>query len=546
MAIPSPQFNISQPQPSVIEEAFRLALATAVSGLIGAPFEKARARREQGHALERQKAGIIQQQGLEEEQAQRTGMIPLTPELGTRLRAARMDSMTSGVAGVGAYAGQTLVPRAQVAAATKATSPVSPERQNLLDKALSIIGVPKIRSETPEMQSIDTGMGSVTLPSMTGPVSELRAAEIEETLPEAIQAGNLATERAQTATLQAQTRDFRLANLYATLTPQDLEEFGSLYDTEADAPISFDDIQLLKTGGRKLAQFPETAKDLERLNTLNRLRSEGKLIRIPLTQDALEKGIRDFTGIGATQILAQFAQMYPFLLYDRPGHKLDLGEMGKVGAWMAGNPDLLEALTASRYARNMDEVMDAEKTSVGPRLSGRALGYLSLIYRKKGLPWEHPEAQIPEEIPEEELRNVGATRMRTSSRRPANADSATSQFPLGGGTNVARGRGALYAGIDISAEHRSTAGFALQQGLQTRLRTSKNPAQLYSTVERDFIESHATPEKAAAFWREAGETDQQVAPLLLGTPAAKLELNERLRFALAALQNARDALQMNK
>jgi hypothetical protein len=69
--------------------------------------------------------------------------------------------------------------------------------------------------------------------------------------------------------------------------------------------------------------------------------------------------------------------------------------------------------------------------------------------------------------------------------------------------------------------------------------------QLYNTVEQDFIQSHATPEKAAAFYRELGVDENHLDALTVGTPERrKLELNNRLRLALASLQNARDALRM--
>jgi len=539
VALPPISFQVPPRQRSVIEEAFGQALATLATQAIGAPFEKRREQRALANELALTKgraeidlANLPKRMELDIADWRKRMRESSEQEIQDIPR--RLAAKTRGeIDSLGILRGQT----------------VEPATERIIDRVQNLIG-------------------GFSAEDIAKPTNLAEFDQVGGLLNTAIAAANVNEERNRTQLQRDSMRDIREANLFPPLSAQDLEEFGAYVNSETGNPLSTLDIQLLKAGVRgQITTAPEFEQYKNRAMELQKLRERGGLVRMPFTQDAYTNMLKLFTGMGAGQTLMIHAQAYPFLLWKKdadssPEH-LDLGNTSEVTGWMASNQDLLDALAASRLNRDMNDVLQAEKTGQAPRLSPRALGYLSLIYHTQGRAYEHPDAQIPEEIPEAVLRELGQTRMRAGSTRRAGADTTgggATQINRGGspfdtqsriGPTYQQGRGALFAGLDISAERRYPEYLELQQGIQTVLRTGPNARRgglpydstTYRTMENDFIQNHATPEKALQFYKSLGVPDAQLRGLFEGDSTSKqLELDTRLRFALGALQNARDAI----
>lgn len=394
-------------------------------------------------------------------------------------------------------------------------------------------------------------IGGFTPEQISAPTSLLEAEELKDVLSPAISSANLGIERERNRIQNENVRDIRLANLYAPLDKASYDEFSNVVNTETNEPLSYRDIQLLKTGEARLSQVPEAADDLTRLRELGRLRKEGKLQNISLNQNAFTKVLQDFNGMHFGQLMQMYGSRFPFLLYKtddkgRPGKRVDLGNPGALAIYLQGNPDLLEAFAASRLARDMNEVKNAEKAT-GFRLSSRALGYLSLIYQSEGRAHEHPDAEMPVEVPEEILRELGRTRVKARTA-PQTDSTRISSDPLSNPAAPTTSGSSLFTGLTISSEQKYPEYLELQQGIQTRLRARTFPGIAYDSTKyrefgQDFVNQHRTPEQAVAWYRSLGVTDDKLRDLLEGDAATKKRaLNERLSFALGSLQNARDAI----
>lgn len=519
MALPPLNFQQPpQPRRSIIEEALGAAIATWATSAVRAPFE----RRAADEAAKRELANLGPR---------------LNIELGAFRRRLKEQTKQETAAIV-----PTLMERVRGQAMARAEmlkTNVTPGTEALLDVAR-------------------TNIGGFTEAQIAAPTSLTEFEEVKDVLGNAIQSGQLTTERERNRLVGEQNRDIRLANLYAPLAQNDIEEMGSIINSDTGELLTYRDMQLLKTGEARLSQVPEAAGDLARLRELDDFRRAGKLQKIQLNQDAFKKVLQDFKGMEAGPIMNLFGRSYPFLLYqlDKNGkpRRVDAGNPGELGVYLQGNPDLLEAFAAHRLTRSMNDIRDAEKAT-GFQLSARTLGYLSLMFQAEGRPYEHPDAIIPDEIPEEVLRQIGTTRIRaqaapqstrTSSTNPIDNPAATN--PISAPDRQAGARGSLYTGLAISAEQQYPEYLSLQEGLQTRLRARTFPGVPYDSAKfrefgQDFVNQHRTPEQAAAWYKSLGVTEDKLFDLLHGDERTKTRiLNERLSFALGALQNARDAI----
>lgn len=514
MALPPLNFQQPpQPRRSVIEEALGQALVIGASELIQAPFQRRRA----DEAARRELANLPAKMELEFGDFRR------------RLREQEAVSRESIV--------PTLMERVRGQMAVRdemGKVNVTPGAEAALDIARSNIG-------------------GFTPGQLAAPTSLTEFEELKDVLGNVIQSGQLETERERNRIAKEQTRDIRLANLYAPLTQADITEMGNVVNSETGELLSYRDMQLLKTGEARLAQVPEAAGDLVRLREIDALRKAGKLQSIQLNQDAFKKVLQDFRGMDAGPLMTMFGRTFPFVLYQldnkRRPRRVDAGNVGELTTYLSSNPDLLEAFAAMRLARDMNDIKNAERAT-GFRLSSRSLGYLSLIFQSQGVPFEHEDAMIPEEIPEEILRQIGTTRVRaTTAPQRTSRDSSANPLDSPSLVSPALGqRGSLFTGLTISSEQQYPEYLSLQEGLQTRLRARTFPGVPYDSTKyrefgQDFVNQHRTPEQAAAWYKSLGVPEDKLYDLLHGDERTKTRiLNERLSFALGALQNARDAI----
>lgn len=508
MALPPLSFNVPQPRRSIIEEALGVALASAAQQFISAPFERKRAdeaaRRELTNLpvrMELERGDLTQRLKIQN-QAQIDAIVPTLME---RIRGHALQRAEMG------------------------KIPVSAGAEAVLDVARTNLGL------TPEQISATTSL-----------------AELEDLAPvlsPAISSAQLEIDRERNKLTGEYNRDLRRANAYAEVTKADIDTWGNVMNTDTGELLDLRDIQLIKTGAAKLAQIPELAGDVARLQEIDAMRRAGKLRAITLNQGSFTKVLEDFRGMEAGQIMQIYGQTYPFLLYGPNGKRLDAGEVGRLSVFMQGNPDLLDALAASRLARNMNDILDAEKAT-SFKLSPRALGYLSLIFRANGQPYEHPDAEIPGEIPDEIIRELGVTRVRPSS--PGSTRQGSSGNPLAPGNQGMVSpppKGSMFTGLQISAEQQYPEYLTLQEGLQTRLRSGRTTGMpldtaKYTLFAQDFVNRHVTPEKAVEWYKSLGVPEERLRDLIVGDSLSKARaLQERLSFALGALQNARDAIQ---
>lgn len=526
MALAPVNFQIQQPRRSIIEEAFGTALAALATQAISAPFERRReARQIQGEKDLAQNREDIRLKSIPEE-----------------LRLSLNDWRTR-------QREQSALDIQEI------PKRLAAQTQGQVD-ALGILRQHTVEPGTELMiDQIQRTLGGISAANIAKPTSLAELEQIGPLLNTAVGAANVAEERNRNNIERENSRAIREASLFPPLTTEELGE--TFVNTETGKPLSTLDMQLLKAGVRgQITTSPEFAPYKGRALELSRLREAGKLVRPQLDQKNLMQMHQWFTGKDAAQTLMIHAQAYPFLLWKNQNEQLDLGNVNGVTGWMAGNQDLLDALSASHLARDMDEVKQSE-LATGLRLLPRALGYLSLIYQQQGKPFEHPDARIPEEIPETQLRELGQTRMRTTSSARNGADSG--QVSRGGdpfnttsrlGATFQRGS-PLYAGFDISAERRDPEYLELQQGLQTLLRTGPNPrgrgvqydSTMYRQMEADMLQNHASPEKALKYYTDLGVPKERLRNLFEGdSTSQRLALDVRLRDALQALQNARDAI----
>jgi len=555
MALRPISFDVPQPRPSPIEEAFRLALTTALTGVVSEPFEKRRERRaaESTLALQERLTRLRSRLSVQE-QLQGPEFTELTPALTERLRAAGVTpediSETSEE-----LPGRIFVPTRVAVEAGQAIRPVPTEQRNLLDFAYGVV------------QDVQRRRGGVVAPPLPAEVTAQRAEQIESSIPEALQAAGLLEERDRTSIQRQSLEDARLAGLIGSVTADDLTTFGG-YILDGQ-PLSISDIVAVKNVARlePIRDRPEVRDLYTRGKAVELAIQEGRAVRVPFNGETFTTMIQGMKQLNQENALAlqgigvEMARLGVMWRIDGNRRKpIDIGNREQTAAFLRSNDDLLQAITALRLgARGMQDIVNLEKVPGGVRLTPRALGYLQVIFQNLGrTDWKYPGLSIPapQEIPQDRLPllmqqqgTAGDVQQGTSSvYTPLQPPMAAEGTAVTGGragpsesalrVGPTRPAGAAAPSITIPAGRSPEYG-RLYSGFYQRL--TQDPALADRMFQR-IMDVHVNADSAASFYRKAGLPDESLAGISTGTPRERLlTLNRLRRDALAALQDAREA-----
>jgi len=510
MALRPIDFAIPRREPSVIEDAFRVALSTAATALISEPFQKRAQARESAATLALRKATMEQElqalptrlaiegaAALKRQEEEVEQEIKLFPKRASAQFLAQMAVREE-----------------------KGKIPVTPTLESTLDHVRMFLGHPA---------------GEIAKPTSL--------AEYEEIAPILSEAVQAETSRLANLRQGEQLRDQRLAGLIANLTPEAWQKFGNYVikgkDGAKDEPISPTDVAYWTSAGRIeiLKNDPTMKEAYDRYKVLQQAQAEGRFVpsRI-LTQERLDERTRDLTGPNGLQelpALAFFADRTGILFKDRK-RITDLA--GEGPAFLKINEDLMQALIAFGYYRDMQDVINAEKLQNAAPLSTNALGYLQRMYRTAHKTnWHHPDAT-------------------ESPHLPPSADTQTPAGPvrinIGGARRLPPGSligetGGPLAGF--AAATKAVPSTDIVEGKPTELYDyffkrfsvqGANLDSLYTGFSNAIAEISPDPDSAAAFFRKAGIKDL---PFMAGdAQKRKLALNEFIRKTLGDMRDARD------
>lgn len=540
MALRPLQFEIPRREPSVIEDAFRTALATGLSSLIQEPFARRTAEREQ-------KFQVSLQERLAKLR-ERLASVELTPGREATLRTAGVDPETvSQTLDGGRFVGREILAGAQ-----QATRPISGEEQSLLDR---VVGIAKVRLPARRGAPIIVGAGPEGGIDVVGetppfPLSRQVAERVRESLPLALRAAEVEEEQARTRLQRESQRDIQIARMLAA-SVVGLQRYGNLVSTEG--PLELSDIGLLENY-QALALLAQKDKGvqplLERANEFRRRIQAGEFKPIVATAKALNEYVASLSAPGQEASIAlqgigvSLDKMGLMYKQDRPGAEpRRITEKEEAALHIASNPDLLQAVAALRLGfQNMDDVVQAEKTPEGVRLPPGALSYLQIFFYKNGIPnWKYPGRHIglPEGIPATSIppqMRIGLAGGATAAPpAPAGGGSLLQTSPGGGTVLDATAAAGAGGGPSRTVPQVELVGNSVYRSVyEASYRNLSTDVSKFQQVYDSLNSAHTSPESAAKFYRSRGQADL----------ATRLERGDRVLLTLLktnALNGLRDA-----